>query len=191
MKHCTAIGCMLGLMAACPVDAQEWTLRGDYVGSVNRDARDIDLTVLTLSAPHDTRPMGEYGLQGGFFNSSGRSTEDGGITYQSADANAVFVGGYARLAPAPPEAGFKPFVEIGIAAVVTDRNLPAPLAPGDPRARFYGKFDARLGAEVQVTDNLAIEGSAVLTHISNATGIGPGNLNFDGAGLSIGFTRSW
>lgn len=191
MKRRFVAALLLSLATALPTHAQEWTLRADHIGSINRDARDVDLTVITLSTARVRREAIEYGLQGGFFNTQGRSTENGGLTFQSADANAVFAGGYVRFTPSPPEAEFHPFVEIGVAAVVTDRNLPAPLAPGDPRARFYGKFDARLGAKVDITENLAFEGAAALTHISNATGIGPGNINFDGAGVSLGLAQRW
>ena len=192
MNIVASAGLCLCLVGPQISQAQEWSLRAEQIGSVNRAARDVDITAVTLSAPRGAFAFGKYGVLGGFLASDGRVTQAGATADQTATANAVFLGGYARFEPDErPDAAFSPFVEIGMAAVVTDRNWPAPLRPGDPRARFYGKFDARLGAEVSLSEGLALEGAAMLSHISNAHGQVADNLNFDGAGFSLGITSRW
>ncbi len=180
---------------ALPVTAQEpprsWTIYADTLASSNRTERDIDALSLTLSTPlRQTGPF-TLGVQGGLLSATGRSSENGGITYVDASALAVFGGGFARFSPANPSATIQPFMEVGIAAMITDRSF-----PDDPSltmfdARLYGKFDARLGMNVTVSETLTVQAAFALNHISNGSGLGPENINFDGAGFSLGLVQSW
>lgn len=183
------------LLWALPATAQEpprsWTLYADTLASSNRTDRDIDALSLTLSTPlRQTGPF-TLGVQAGLLSATGKSSENGGITYVDANAFAVFGGGFARLSPANPTAMIQPFMELGIAAMITDRSF-----PDDPSltmfdGRLYGKFDARLGVDVTLSETLTLEAAFALNHISNGSGLGPQNINFDGAGFSLGVVQSW
>lgn len=185
-----AIGSVQAQAQTAQDRAQNWTIYADSLASSNRDARDIDVFALTLSKSLKRNDPFTFGVQGGFLSASGRSTETEGRSYSSADAFAAYAGGFARLSP-PNTARLTPFLEVGIAAMITDRSF-----PNDPRlnvfeGRIYGKFDARLGVDFKLSDSLEIEAALALNHISNGTGLGPQNINFDGAGLSFGVIQSW
>jgi len=187
---------LAGLLAVAGTGAKaqelgrDWSIYADRLASSNRDARDIDVFALTLSRPIRREGPFTFGVQGGFLSASGRSTENGGLSYSSADAYAAYGGGFARLSP-PRTAQITPFLEIGIAAMITDRSF-----PDDPDlsmfdGRIYGKFDARLGVGLAISEDMHVEAALALNHISNATGLGPQNINFDGAGFSLGLIQRW
>ena len=190
MKNAIATCVVLTTLSGAPAMAEDWSIYADYLTSSNKDERDIDVFAITLARPLRTEGPFTFGVQGGFLSASGRSTENGGLTWSNADAFAAYAGGFGRLSP-PSTARFTPFLEVGIAAMITDRSF-----PDDPSltmfdGRIYGKFDARLGIDVAVSDTLQLEAAFALNHISNATGLGPQNINFDGAGFSLGIKRRW
>lgn len=169
---------------------RSWRVHFDSVASADRSIRDIDAVAMTVSTPWRSWEPFTLGLQGGMISTSGSSIEPNDFFPSRADSNALFAGGYLRFSPLEP-ALITPFAEGGIALLVNDRPFPDHPSLSGPDARVYGKFDIRWGVDIAVNNEFQIEAAFALTHISNGSGFGPQNINYDGVGMSLGIIRSW
>ena len=162
----------------------------DRLASADRSIRDIDAYALTIAKPLRTLDPFIFGLHGGVISARGRSIEPGDIVFSSADAVGFYTGGYLRLGPTDP-ALISPFVEGAVALLLMDRTFPDHPSLSGNEGRIYGKFDIRWGVDIAVQDDLQMEAAFVLNHISNGSGFGAQNINYDGIGFSLGLVKSW
>jgi len=184
-----AITVLLPLLAP-PAVAGEWSLRLEHTGSTERDRRDMDVTTLTFTQRVKEVPFGSIHAQAGVLVARGTSLEAGGAIVFPADANGVFAGAIARFEP-QSSAPVLPFFEIGLSALVSDRELPDRGFQAGLAGRLFAKADARMGVGVAVSQATRIEGALAFTHFSNGRGLGPDNISYDGIGLSLGWVQSW
>lgn len=185
------VGLALSSQSAVAQDGlREWRFYVDTVGSADRVTRDIDAVAVTVSTPVVQYNPFSFGFQAGFVATTGASIEPEDFEFSPADANGVFAGGYIRISP-PDEEFITPFAEGGIAFLVFDKSFPQHPSLEGAEGRLYGKFDIRWGVDLAIRKDLEVELAFALNHISNGSGFGPQNINFDGVGLSLGIVKRW
>jgi|GEM_PF-2915166 len=186
--------CSLLFLCVGPALAQSlpnsFSIYVDNLGSSDRSNRDIDAIALTVAKPVKQLDPFTFGIHAGVISTSGRSIEPQDLFYSSADSFGVFTGGYLRLGPTEP-AFISPFVEGGIALLLTDRPFPDNPRLSGSEGRIYGKFDIRWGVGLALQEDIQMEVAFALNHISNGSGFGAQNINYDGIGLSLGLRRIW
>ncbi len=188
----------LGILAGITVfsvahayaDDDPYRIRFDVLGSADRDIRDIDLRVLSVSKTLFQNEPFAFGLQVGAMSAGGRSIEPNALFYSDADANGFFAGGSLRMSPSE-HLTVKPFVEGGVSLLLMDRPFPNDPSLSGFQGRAYGKFDVRWGLAFSFDAALNFETTFVFTHISNGSGFGPQNINYDGIGFSVGLSHRW
>ncbi len=159
-------------------------------GSADRAIRDIDVRSVAVSKPMVRLEPFTLGVQAGVLQARGSSIEPDDIAFSPADANGAYAGGYLRIGPTD-EMRVMPFAEGGIALMLMDRPFPNNPSLKDGEGRVYGKFDIRWGVDINLNDRVAIEAAFALSHISNGSGFGPQNINYDGVGFALGVIRRW
>ena len=169
---------------------REWRFYIDQFGSADRSIRDIDATAITVSTPMVSNEPFTFGLQAGLVSTSGQSIEPGDIAFSPASALGVYAGGYIRISP-PDEEFVTPFAEGGIAFLVFDKPFPQHPSLRGNQGKYYGKFDIRWGVDFRLNPTVQLEAAFALNHISNGSGFGAQNINFDGVGFSLGVVREW
>lgn len=166
-----------------------WAIDASYVQSTSGSAeRDIDIASVGIRSWLVERPLLSIGVQAGLFESSGPANSD-----VRADAYGFYLGLPMRLT-VNRGGQIRPFAELAISGIVTDRNWPDRPDMYDPvleKARFHARFDAAIGAEFDVSSNTAIGLGLEMTHISNGRGFGADNLNFDGVGAIVSVTKRY
>ena len=170
---------------------RSWSAEASYSASVNNpDIRDVDIASVGIRTWLVERPVLSLGVQAGLIRADGVASENRGQTHLSADANGVYLGMPVRLT-VNNSGSLRPFAELAISGIATDRNWPDPDRLGLDKARFYARFDAALGAEFDVAKGAALGFGIQISHISNGKGVGPDNLNFDGVGGFVSLTRRY